>query len=96
MPIRTRTSRVFVSSTFTNRKAERNALQHKAESGKAPHEVFPKLSFRPGTSYPSTRSVINVRPTRHHTRPCLIPAMPGYERSDKAHVQTFHFRQLLS
>src|ERR1035437_8361090 len=43
MPIRTRTFRVFVSSTFEDLKAERNALQRKAEPGAPLPEVFPKL-----------------------------------------------------
>ena len=43
MPIRTRTFRVFVSSTFEDLKAERNALQRTGGPGAATPEVFPKL-----------------------------------------------------
>jgi len=92
MPIACRTIRLFVCSTFSDLKAERDALQR---------EVFPRLKqlclskglrfqaidLRWGVSEGAGRHNSAVTPLIINTDPGSSGKGTGY----KAHVQTFHF-----
>jgi len=81
------TFRIFVSSTFEDLKAERDALQRKAESGEAHHEVFPKLSQNCAKStgrsaggqrirrYPGVVAPVDI--------PSLVPTPPDFSSDEK-------------